>query len=150
MYPEGSPAHPAYPSGHATVAGACTTVLKALFEDTIKMTAFLDKPTIPRTLVMPDPNDPTQLCAYGGPDASKMTIGSELDKLASNIALGRNFGGVHFRSDGDEGILLGERVAIRLLMDHARTYAEDGFQGFRFLDRTGRQVTVTADSVTRI
>jgi hypothetical protein len=27
-FPEGSPTHPAYGAGHATVAGACTTILK--------------------------------------------------------------------------------------------------------------------------
>lgn len=31
-FPEGSPMHPAYGAGHATVAGACTTILKAFFE----------------------------------------------------------------------------------------------------------------------
>jgi len=33
-FPEGSPMHPAYGAGHATVAGACVTVLKAFFEMT--------------------------------------------------------------------------------------------------------------------
>lgn len=28
-FPEGSPTHPSYPAGHATIAGACATVLKA-------------------------------------------------------------------------------------------------------------------------
>jgi hypothetical protein len=32
-FPEGSPMHPAYGAGHATVAGACTTVLKAWFDE---------------------------------------------------------------------------------------------------------------------
>jgi hypothetical protein len=32
-FPEGSPLHPAYGSGHATVAGACVTVLKAWFDE---------------------------------------------------------------------------------------------------------------------
>ena len=31
-FPEGSPMHPSYGAGHATVAGACVTVLKAFFE----------------------------------------------------------------------------------------------------------------------
>ncbi|MEM7188838.1 MAG: vanadium-dependent haloperoxidase [Pseudomonadota bacterium] len=31
-FPEGSPMHPAYGAGHATVAGACVTVLKAFFD----------------------------------------------------------------------------------------------------------------------
>lgn len=30
-FPEGSPAHPAYPTGHGTVGGACITVLKFFF-----------------------------------------------------------------------------------------------------------------------
>lgn len=30
-YPEGSPTHPAYPAGHACVAGAGATMLKAFF-----------------------------------------------------------------------------------------------------------------------
>lgn len=32
-FPEGSPTHPSYGSGHATVAGACTTILKAFFDE---------------------------------------------------------------------------------------------------------------------
>jgi membrane-associated phospholipid phosphatase len=28
VYPEASPLHPSYPSGHATIAGACVTILK--------------------------------------------------------------------------------------------------------------------------
>ena len=31
-FPEGSPMHPAYGPGHATVAGACVTILKAVFQ----------------------------------------------------------------------------------------------------------------------
>jgi YD repeat-containing protein len=31
-YPEGCPLHPAYPAGHAAIAGACVTVLKAFFQ----------------------------------------------------------------------------------------------------------------------
>ena len=31
-FAEGSPMHPAYGAGHATVAGACVTVLKAFFD----------------------------------------------------------------------------------------------------------------------
>ena len=32
-FPEGSPMHPAYGAGHATVAGACVTILKAFFKE---------------------------------------------------------------------------------------------------------------------
>ena len=31
-FPEGSPMHPAYGAGHATVAGACVTIVKAFFD----------------------------------------------------------------------------------------------------------------------
>ena len=31
-FPEGSPTHPAYPTGHGAVAGACITVLKFFFD----------------------------------------------------------------------------------------------------------------------
>ena len=30
QYAEGSPTHPSWPSGHAVVAGACVTVIKAM------------------------------------------------------------------------------------------------------------------------
>jgi membrane-associated phospholipid phosphatase len=29
----GCPLHPSYPSGHATVAGACSVMLKAFFDE---------------------------------------------------------------------------------------------------------------------
>src|SRR6202000_2262786 len=31
-FPEGSPAHPAYPTGHGTVGGACITMLKFCYD----------------------------------------------------------------------------------------------------------------------
>jgi hypothetical protein len=40
-----------------------------------------------------------------------------LDKLASNIAFGRDVAGVHWRSDAVEGLRLGEAVALSLLQD---------------------------------
>src|SRR5687767_15534019 len=41
----------------------------------------------------------TSLIPYTGADAGSMTVGSELNKLAGNIAIGRNAAGVHWRSD---------------------------------------------------
>lgn len=88
-----------------------------------------------------------------------LTVGGELDKLASNIALGRNFGGVHFRSDGEHGILLGEKVAIRFLQDHLRTYREkfrshtdpDGKRPFfELTKRNGQRIHITADDATPV
>ena len=42
-FPEGSPAHPAYPTGHGTVAGACITVLKFFFDGGF----VIPKPQVP-------------------------------------------------------------------------------------------------------
>ena len=100
-YPEGSPTHPAYPAGHATIAGACVTILKAFFDADF----VLPNPVVPSA-------DGTSLETYSGPP---LTINNELDKLASNISLGRDTAGVHWRSDGVEGIKLGEKVAIAML-----------------------------------
>jgi membrane-associated phospholipid phosphatase len=101
-YPEGSPAHPSYPAGHAAIAGACVTVLKAFFNEN----ALIPSP------MEPDSTGST-LQAYSG----QLTIGGELNKLGSNITLGRDWAGVHYRSDGTEGMLLGEKVGISLLKD---------------------------------
>ena len=63
-----------------------------------------------------------------------LSLGNEIDKLASNIALARDAAGVHFRSDSISGLKLGEAVAIGLLADYSRTYSErfDGFTLTRF------------------
>jgi membrane-associated phospholipid phosphatase len=100
-YPEGCPTHPAYPAGHAAIAGACATVLKAFFKETHELP----------TPVMLSP-DGLALVPYRG---AALTVGGELNKLASNISLGRNVAGVHYRSDGVEGLKLGEAVALQVL-----------------------------------
>ena len=88
-YAEGCPIHPAYPSGHATIAGACVTVLKAFFNcDTVIAT-----PVTPNF-------DGSALDPYAG---TPLTVGGELNKLASNVAIGRNLAGVHWRTDAEEG-----------------------------------------------
>jgi hypothetical protein len=70
-----------------------------------------------------------------------MTLTNELNKLAGNISLGRNFAGIHWRSDYDQALLLGETVAISLLRDQKLTFNED-FQGFTFTNFYGAQITV--------
>ena len=112
-FPEGSPAHPAYGSGHATVAGACVTVLKAWFDES---TPIPDP-------VVPDRSG-TKLVAYRGADADELTVGGELNKVAANIATGRNMAGVHWRTDYSEAVLLGEELAIRVLRELTRTSHE--------------------------
>jgi hypothetical protein len=129
-FPEGCPQHPSYGAGHATVAGACVTVLKAFFDE-----AF----------VLPDPvlpsDDGLALIPYAGADAGQITVGGELDKIAANIAVGRNIAGVHWRSDYTQSVLLGEALAISILQDQKVTYNED-FQGFTFTKFDGTKITV--------
>jgi hypothetical protein len=47
-----------------------------------------------------------------------------LNKLAANIALGRNAAGVHWRSDYTGSLSLGEKIAIGLLQEQKLTYNE--------------------------
>jgi hypothetical protein len=116
-FPEGSPMHPSYPAGHATVAGACVTILKAFFDETFE---------IPNP-VIPDDNG-LSLNTYTG---NKLTVGNELNKLASNVSFGRNFAGVHYRSDAIESQNMGEEFAISVLRDQKFLYNEN-FTGWRF------------------
>lgn len=110
QYAEGSPTHPSYPAGHATIAGACSALLKMYFKDG----AWSSLGTSAVESV-----DGIALTNYVGADVAEMTIHGEIDKLASNMSLGRDFGGVHYRSEGDNGILLGEKVAIQWMIDNA-------------------------------
>ncbi len=126
QYPEGSPAHPAYPAGHATMAGACVTVLKAFFKEDF---------VIPNALVLNNNNTKLVLAH------EQLTVGDELNKLASNISLGRDHAGVHYRTDGDQGILLGEKIAISYLNYIAKSRFRN-FVGFSLTKFDGTQITV--------
>lgn len=113
-YPEGAPTHPSYGAGHATGSGACATILKAFFDES----KAIESPVLAST-------DGLSLVSYTGADASQMTVGGELNKLAGNISLFRNAAGVHWRTDHTESLLLGEAVAIRLLQEMSLTFNED-------------------------
>lgn len=64
------------------------------------------------------------------------------DRLNSYTkGLGRDTLGVHFRSDGDEGLRLREELAIRVLQDLIHTYNED--VEFRFNRFDGTPVVIT-------
>jgi hypothetical protein len=118
-FPEGCPVHPAYGAGHATVAGACVTVLKAMFREEVRLVGDLGiQPMVPNSAG-------TALVPYTGADAGQMTIGGELNKLAGNVGLGRDFAGVHWRSDYTESVKLGEQIALYFLQDYFRMFNED-------------------------
>ncbi|MBA2704477.1 MAG: vanadium-dependent haloperoxidase [Blastocatellia bacterium] len=133
-FPEGSPTHPAYGAGHATVAGACVTILKAWFKESTKLVDLGVTPSQPL-------DDGTAVVPYVGADAGELTVGGELNKLASNVALGRNTAGVHWRSDGTESMKLGEQLAIGILSDQKACYNET-FTGFSLTKFDGTQITV--------
>lgn len=128
-FPEGSPTHPAYGAGHATVAGACVTILKAWFDESDAM----PNPMVPNA-------EGTELVPYTGDDAGQLTVGGELNKVAANISIGRNGAGVHWRSDYTESIRLGEKIALGVLREQALTYNEKF--SFTLTTFDGQQVTI--------
>ena len=58
------------------------------------------------------------LISYTRSDSGDLTVHGELNKLAANIAIGRNIAGVHYRADGDCGMMLGQKVAIAYFKDY--------------------------------
>jgi hypothetical protein len=70
-----------------------------------------------------------------------LTVGNELNKLASNISIGRNASGVRWRSDGVEGMNLGEAAAIAVLQDLRNCYNEN-FDGFAFTKFDGTPIAI--------
>jgi len=153
----GSPTHPAYGAGHATVAGACVTVLKAWFDEDATLKRVFDDAN-KRAMEHTGPKDPPggqleilqpgyrkasgdveDFCVpqpYAGPDLECITVGGELNKLASNVAMGRTMGGVHWRSDNTRSLRLGEAIAIEILRKRTLEYAERPVSfTFRAFDR---------------
>lgn len=53
-------------------------------------------------------------------------MAGELNKVAANIAIGRNMAGVHWRSDYTQSLLLGEAIAIGILEEQKLCYNEPG------------------------
>lgn len=133
-FPEGSPAHPAYPSGHSTYVAAGVTMIKAFVDGTLP---------VANPMRVTDPNNGDNLT----PISSSLTINGELDKLVMNVGIGRLFAGVHWRSDHTYGVRLGELVAIRALQDLLRTYTDATAPTFDLRRFDGTTVTITRDQV---
>ena len=137
-YPEGSPAHPAYPAGHSAVIAAGVTICKAFFDEE----AFIPKPKVPN-------EEGTELMAHDQP----LSVGGELNKLVGNISLFRDAAGVHWRTDGAfnplagydtrwGGNVLGEEVALAVLRDVRTTYPESFPAPFRITRLDGSVVEI--------
>ncbi|MEM9609634.1 MAG: bromoperoxidase [Actinomycetota bacterium] len=129
-FQEGSPMHPSYGAGHAAVAGACVTVLKAFF-DTDAVLVQGNREGFHRyetgdapIAYVPDANGDALVAETPG---SFLTLEHELNKLAANISIGRNMAGVHYYSDYFDSLRLGEEVAIGMLEEQALCYPTDPF-----------------------
>jgi len=127
-FTEGSPMHPTYGAGHATVAGACVTVLKAFFDGSVVLdkayqTAPVSGSSCGESEVVPVP-------AFDG----KLTVEGELNKLAANISIGRNWAGVHYYSDYIESLRLGEEIAISILEEQKLMFGERFHMSFTSFD----------------
>jgi hypothetical protein len=158
-FTSGSPIHPAYGAGHATVAGACVTVLKAFFKtfymdkdnkvmlvplsgitDDDRMKGALTEKATPYAMLKPFEAYITGVdeCGFGfrNPiDATGLTIEGELNKLAMNVAMGRSMGGVHWRTDNTRSLILGEAIAAQILADITVDLAERPKFEFRTFSR---------------
>ncbi len=111
-FPEGSPMHPAYGAGHGTVAGACVTILKAFFDHEARLPFCYQADASGHQLEKVQVSQP-------------LTVEGELNKLCSNIAIGRNWAGVHYFTDYIESIRLGEQIALGILEEQKLTYGEN-------------------------
>lgn len=145
-FPEGSPTHASYGAGHATVAGACVTILKAFFEmfegptswrersmkrlygaDEGQRESLLGPGPANRTCIFQPTRDGQALRELSLADlgGAELTVLGELDKLAANISIGRDMAGVHYYTDYYESLRMGERIAVRLLQEQMLTYPEE-------------------------
>jgi hypothetical protein len=121
-FPEGSPTHPCYTGGHATVAGACCTAIKFFFDGAQKIRPLLL--AAGSDVKQPTP-DGLSLVNYTGSDKDQLDINGELSKVAFNVCFGHGVhSGIHFRSSNYWGVLLGEAVALSVLQDRAKSYNE--------------------------
>ena len=115
LYPP--PGHPSSTHGHAVVAGACATVLKAMLTTTDAATgaplAWGGVGGVGGVALTAGAGGET-VRPYNGSIAG-MTLEGEIDKLAHNVAAGRNWAGVHFRTELEYSLFLGEAVGLRYL-----------------------------------
>ncbi|MEM9740714.1 MAG: vanadium-dependent haloperoxidase [Pseudomonadota bacterium] len=154
-FPEGSPMHPAYGAGHATVAGACVTILKAFFDEDavlVKDKALKNRHIAVSKACYDKTPDRYQAFSYEAaangltldlltPQAP-LSVGHELNKLASNISIGRNMAGVHYYSDYIHSMIMGEEIAIGILSEQALSYEGTESLLMKFRSFTDKEVCI--------
>ena len=130
-FQEGSPMHPSYGAGHATVAGACVTILKAFFDTDCLFVRRNGKDGFRRYQQGDSPvrytPTPDGSSLVESTDPPFLTLEGELNKLAANISIGRNMAGVHYFSDYYDSLRMGEQIAIGILEEQALCYPTDPF-----------------------
>jgi membrane-associated phospholipid phosphatase len=131
-YSQGSPFHPSYPGGHATIAGAMVTIMKAWFNCDWLIPAVVPDLTGENLVMYKLKNDDK---------VQYLRIEDELDKIVTNCSHSRNMAGIHYQSDTEVGILIGEQAAISVLQDEVNKYSDN--IAFRFRRRSGEVVTLS-------
>ena len=135
-FSSGSPTHPSYGAGHATVAGACVTVLKIYFDD---------EAPFPGPVYLPSPDGSLPTTPHVGPT---LTIGGELNKLASNVGMGRSMGGVHFRTDNIRSMRMGEELAAVMVANQLSHFREGQDVQLTFTSFAGEKITITPKTIS--
>lgn len=146
QFKEGSPTHPSWTAGHAAVAGAAVTVMKAMLECHEKQENTYVSKNWPGDIFVPEISDGNSTLVQKTSE-SNITIVGELNKLASNVSLGRDFAGVHYRCDGTCGLFIGEEYAISYLIDLAKEFHESQinlFDGWILEKFDGTLIKITA------
>ena len=132
-FPEGSPMHPSYGAGHATVAGACVTMLKAFFDTDallVKRDGRLQivaqqetgDEAIAYVPMLDDTTQESSLSDNGSSLGDFLTVGGELNKIAANISIGRDMAGVHYYTDYIDSLVMGEKIALGVLLEQSFAY----------------------------
>lgn len=157
-FPEGSPMHPAYGAGHATVAGACVTMLKAFFDTEAVFAKREDRLVILPAGKCQESDEaiayvPQESCLSEseGSLSEPLTVGGELNKLAANISIGRNMAGVHYYTDYIDSLVMGEKIALGVLLEQSlayETYPLDARPSFSLTTFLGRTLKIKDGCIT--
>ena len=157
VYPEGSPTHPSCPAGHAVAGAAACALMKAYFdEDYLVRNMFpvvcvksSDYYSVASGVTTYDHDSATTAVVnLATGDENIITVGNELDKLTSNIAMGRNMAGIHYRRDAETSFMLGEQLAINMLQRKLNEWKTPKELYYQFTLRDGRSVKVTRKHIS--
>ena len=100
FFPAGTPAHPEYPSAHASMSGSAAFILASVFGDNTSFTVTSDVRAGTRSF-------------------------SSFSSAVSEIADARVFGGIHFRTSCVRGNALGSSVPDFILTHALRSLGDD-------------------------